>query len=119
VLQVAKSAFDSAAVSKTQEGYDRVIPILAYADSVVKGESKAQAKYMYGFANLLAAQTRITAAAESRNCAEAKKSKDQLIEAQISLPAGGAFAPEQVPQAMGQVMQLDQYADQVIAAICK
>ncbi len=119
VLQIAKTAFDSATSAKSQEGYDRAIPMLAYADSLSKGETKAQAKFLFGYANLLSAQGRITAAAESRSCNEAKRGKDQLIEAQINLPAGGAFAPEQVPQLMGNVMQLDQYADQVVKAICK
>ncbi len=119
VLQIAKTVFDSATASKSQEGYDRAIPMLAYADSLTKGETKEQAKFLYGYANLLSAQGRITASAESRNCEEAKKGKNQLIEAQISLPAGGRFAPQQVPQLMANVMQLDQYADQVIAAVCK
>ncbi len=119
VLQIAKTVFDSATSAKSQEGYDRAIPMLAYADSLAKGEVKEQAKFLYGYANLLSAQGRITASAESRNCEEAKTGKNQLIEAQINLPAGGRFAPEQVPQLMGNVMQLDQYADQVIAAICK
>ncbi len=119
VLVVAKSLFDKAVASKSLTDFDFAIPSLAYADTLAKGETKAQAKFLFGAANLYAAQFRMQAAYEQKNCAMVKQAKDQLVEAQINLPAGGAFAPEQVPKMMGNVMQLDASADQIIGQICK
>ncbi len=84
-----------------------------------KGEQKAQAKFIYGAANLFGGQLQLQEAAQARDCEKVKKIKEMLLEAQINLPAGGAFAPQQVPQLMGAVMQADQYTDQVIPVICK
>jgi tetratricopeptide (TPR) repeat protein len=119
VLQIAKARFDSAAVAKSGTIFEESIPMLALADSVNKGDAKTQAKFLFGYANMAAAQYLIPPAYEARDCAAVRKGKDRLVEAQINLPAGGQFAPEQVPQLMGTVMQLDQFADQAIAAICK
>jgi alkylation response protein AidB-like acyl-CoA dehydrogenase len=78
-----------------------------------------QAKFLYGAANTLAARTLVQQAAAARDCAGARKSKDYLVEAQINLPAGGSFAPQQAQQLIPLAMQLDGFADQVIAAVCK
>jgi len=42
-----------------------------------------------------------------------------FIEAQIMLPKGGSFAVDAMRTLMGQVLQLDPYADQIIKAFCK
>ncbi len=123
VLQIAKARMDSAVVkagvSKDPAEFDLVIPALAYADSLASGETKAQAKFFFGAANLYAGQYSVIAAAERKDCSLAKRAKNMLVEAQINLPAGGAFAPDQVPKLMAGVMQFDQNADQIIAAYCK
>ncbi len=119
VLVVAKSLFDKAAADKSLAGFDVATPALAYADSLAKGETKAQAKFFFGASNLYGAQYRLAAAYEQKSCAMAKQAKNELIEAQINLPAGGGFAPDQVPKLMGNVMQADAAADQVIAQLCK
>jgi hypothetical protein len=78
-----------------------------------------QAKFLFGAANALAARALVQEAAAKRDCAMARQSKDFLVEAQINLPAGGSFAPQQAQQYIALAMQLDGFADQVIAAVCK
>lgn len=126
VLTIANARFQAASGRFRQDSainsipeFDVAIASAAYADSVSKGETKAQAKFLFGAANLYGAQSRIMGGATTSNCDMVKKGKDMLIESQINLPAGGSFAPEQVPQLMASVMQLDAYADQVIPVICK
>ncbi len=119
VLQIAKGMLDKANASKALVDYDASIQALAFTDSIITGDLKPQAKFLFGYANLFAGENRITTGYEAKNCEQVKRGKDQLVEAQINLPAGGAFAPDQVPPLMGRVMQVDQYADQVIGAICK
>jgi hypothetical protein len=119
VLSIGNGLYQKAVASKVPEDFDAAISVIALADSVNKGEQKVQAKFLFGAANLFAGQYRITGGAEARNCEMVKRGKDQLVEAQINLPAGGQFQPQAVPQLMGLVMQLDGYADQVIPTICK
>jgi hypothetical protein len=119
VLALGNQLYQAATQSKVPADFDKAIEVLTFAERVNKGEQKVQAKFLYGASHLFAAQYRLTAAAESRDCEAAKKGKDSLVEAQINLPAGGAFAPQAVPQYMGLATQLDQYADNVIKAICR
>ena len=119
VFAIGAKAYQAAGESKALEDYQKSIELLAFADSIGKGETKLRSKYYYGVANLQLGQARIQQAAEAKDCEMAKAAKDNFVEAQISLPAGGSVAPQQVPQLMQGLMQLDAYADQVIAAICK
>ncbi len=119
VLNIGNALYQKAVTSRSLDDYDVAIGTLAYADSVAKGDDRARAKFLFGVSNLYAAQIRIQAAADQRQCPAARKAKDELVEAQINLPIGGRFNPEQVPQLMNQVMTVDQYTDQVIAAICR
>jgi hypothetical protein len=64
-------------------------------------------------------RVKLLQAQQTKDCAMAKEGKNYLVEAQIMLPKGGSFAPEQMRQLMGIVMQLDPAADQLIKQICK
>ncbi len=119
MLSIANALFQKASASKLPADFGTAITAAAYADSITSGEQRAQAKFIYGAANLYGAQYQIQEAAAARDCETVKKNKEMLLEAQINLPAGGAFAPQQVPQLMAAVMQVDAYADQVIPVICK
>jgi tetratricopeptide (TPR) repeat protein len=117
-LAIGNELYQKAAADSTI-GFDRAIDVLKFAGEANRGEQKVQATFLYGAANTLAARSLVQRAAAGRNCEEARKSKDYLVEAQISLPAGGAFAPQQAQQLIALAMQLDGFADQVIAAVCR
>jgi predicted Zn-dependent protease len=117
-LSIGNSLYQKAAADSTV-GFDKAIEVLKFADEVNKGEQRVQAKFLYGASNALAARALVQQAAASRDCDAAKKAKDYLVEAQINLPAGGSFAPQQAQQLIAIAMQLDGFADQVIAAYCK
>lgn len=117
-LAVGNALYQAAAADSTV-GFDKAIEVLKFADEVNKGEQRVQAKFLYGAANTLAARALVQRAAAARDCAGGRKAKDYLVEAQINLPAGGSFAPQQAQQLIALAMQLDGFADQVIAAVCK
>lgn len=119
VLSLGNTLYQAASQSKVPTDFDKAIEVLAFAEQVNKGEQKVQAKFLFGASHLYAAQYRLVAAQESKNCAEIKKGQESLVEAQINLPAGGAFAPEAVPQYMGVAAQLDGFATSLAAAYCK
>jgi predicted Zn-dependent protease len=108
-----KAAADSAV------GFARAIEVLKFADDVNKGEQKVQAKFLYGAANTLAARALAQKAIDEKSCAKGREMKDLLVEAQISLPAGGSFAPQQFQQLIQIATALDGSADQIIAAFCR
>ncbi len=118
VLSIGNTLFQAASADSTI-GFAKSIEVLKYADEVNKGEQRVQAKFLFGAANALAARALVQEAAAKRDCAMARQSKDYLVEAQINLPAGGSFAPQQAQQYIALAMQLDGFADQVIAAVCK
>jgi tetratricopeptide (TPR) repeat protein len=119
VLSLGNALYQAASQSKQATDFDKAIQVLTFAEQVNKGEQKVQAKFLYGASHLFAAQYRLVAAQESKDCVEIKKGQESLVEAQINLPAGGAFAPEAVPQYMGVAAQLDGFASQLAAAYCK
>lgn len=119
LLAIGNARYQKANASKVPEDFDAAIAVIDLADEYNKGELKVQAKFLKGAASVFAAQYRITGGAEQRNCEMVRKGKEQLVDAQINLPAGGQFQPQAVPQLMGLAAQLDGYADQAIKAICR
>ena len=117
-LAIGNDMYQKAAADSSV-GFTKAIEVLKFADEVNKGEQKVQAKFLYGAANTLAARALVQQSIDEKNCAKAKTAKDHLVEAQISLPAGGGFAPEQFQRLIQIAMTLDSTADQVIAAYCR
>ncbi len=119
LVALGGSAYRVANESKDTTDYDHAIEVLAFADSVASGEQKVQAQYYFGVANLFAGQLRLNMGNEGKSCDLARRAKDHFLEAQINLPKGGAVDPAQTQQLLGSLMQLDGFADQVVAAYCR
>ncbi len=81
--------------------------ILMYADSVAKGDLKAQSGFLLGYTYVLMGQLELNTAAKMKDCELAKKSKAHFGDAQVYLPRGGKVYVDQLRQLMGAVMQLD------------
>ena len=122
---------------------------LAWADTLAKGTTVApQAKFLMGVAALSVGQVMLTAAGEgvkpvtdqiramkpmpdagaqkamldkpyAEACHKTNAANDYLIIAQVALPAGGSFAPDQTRQIMGSLMSLNGYVEQMQKAYCK
>lgn len=118
-LQAGNDAYRKAAASKTMEDFAVAVDVLKYADSVVPANLKPQAQFLLGATYTSFGAIKLKAAQDGKTCAPAKEAKDMFVEAQILLPRGGSFSPDAMRQLMGQVMQYDPYADQIIKAFCK
>ena len=121
-LQVLKQGDDkrkSAQKNNSAEEYDQAIAILMYADSVSKGQTKAQAGFLLGATYVTYGQLKLNNANATKNCQLAKDSKNMFGDAQIMLPRGGATYVDAMRQLMGAVVQLDPEADKAIKALCK
>jgi tetratricopeptide (TPR) repeat protein len=119
LLGAAQEASRKAGASKSEDDFKVAVDQLKYAESVATPDIKAQAQFLLGATYVQYGYAKVQAAAAAKDCAGAKAAKDMFVEAQILLPRGGSFSPDVTRQLMGQVAQLDPYADQVIKAFCK
>lgn len=119
VVQVGNDQFRAAGASKSPDDFANAIATLKYADSIASGQLKAQAQFLLGAAYTSFGGIKLQDAYTNKTCQPAKDAKDMFVEAQIMLPKGGSFAPDAMRQYMGQVMQLDSSADQIVKAYCK
>ncbi len=119
VLQLGNEQRVAASKSGAVADWTKTLSTLLYADSIATGGSKAQAQFLLGASYVAFGQLKLKVAQETKQCAPAKEAKDMFIEAQIMLPKGGSFAVDAMRTLMGQVLQLDPYADQIIKAFCK
>ena len=104
--------------SKTVEGGDEVLSLLAFADSL---NPTPTAGFLTAATMVVMSQPLLTRASETRSCADAKRTNDQLITAQDLVRKHGrepAFVT-----AAGGVMQgaiaYQEYADRAVKALCK
>jgi tetratricopeptide (TPR) repeat protein len=119
VLKIGDDKRKAAVTAKSAEGHDEALKIFVYADSVSKGVLKAQAGFLMGATYVSYANLKLSEAITNKTCAPAKQAKDYLAEAQINLPKGGQTFVDAMRQLMGQAVQLDTNADEVIKAYCK
>ena len=119
VLKIGDDKRKSAAAKSSAEERDQALAIFMYADSVSKGQLKAQAGFLMGATYVSYGQLKLNEAITTKTCEPAKEAKDYFAEAQINLPKGGATYVDAMRQLMGAVVQLDPKADEVIKAYCK
>ncbi|MES2524929.1 MAG: hypothetical protein V4617_19690 [Gemmatimonadota bacterium] len=118
-LQAGDELRKAAGKSQSIEDYAAASAALLYADSISTGAMKAQAQFLAGTNYLYYGQAKLAAAQAAKSCPMAKEGKGFLVEAQIMLPKGGSFAPDQTRQLMGALMQLDTGADALVKQLCK
>ncbi len=118
-LQSGNEAYRKAAASKSLDDFTSAVDILKYAESVSPNNLKPQAQFLLGATYVQFGQAKLSAADAAKSCPLTKEAKDLFVEAQIMLPRGGSFAPDQMRTLMGAVMQLDPAADARIKAYCK
>ncbi len=122
IINVGSQQSTAAQASGANEDFQRSIATFLYADSVSKGPEKARAYYLLGGVYLRYGQLKIKQAGEQKSCELAKQAKSLFADAQIVLPKGGSSNPTGTQQLMGNLMQLDPYADQLMASfkpVCK
>jgi hypothetical protein len=119
IIKMGDDKRKSAQKNNSSDEYDQAVAIIMYADSVAKGPLKAQTQFLLGATYVAYGNFKLQAAQAQKQCQLAKDAKNLIVEAQIMLPKGGSFAPDAMRQLMGNVMQIDPYADQLIKALCK
>ncbi len=105
--------------AKTPEEWMNAYNVLAFADSIAPANVKPQSKFLLGLAAYQLAAPLIQDNQTKKSCEQAKKAAAFLLEAQINLPAGGAFAPDATKQLLGAVTQYSPASDSHVKAFCK
>jgi hypothetical protein len=100
--------------SKSAADFQAAIALLSFADSIAAApETKAQAQFLSGVSALNLAQIQLNEAREKKSCSTVKLAQDNLVNAQVQIPAGGKFAPDAAKAALGALQQLLPYSEQL------
>jgi tetratricopeptide (TPR) repeat protein len=99
--------------------YTNVSNFLTLADAnATSPERRQQAKFLIGAVALRRGNALLTQGRDTKNCDMVRKSKEQLAIAQLNIPAGGRFAPQQAGQLMVALGQLIPAAEGTEKAVC-
>ncbi len=119
VINAANEQRSKAAEAKSIDDFRTALQTARYADSVAIGDQKVQSSFILGAVYAQLGPMILFQANESRSCEQTKEANDMLVEAQILLPRGGAFAPDAMRALMNNTMAMSQNADQMLKAFCK
>lgn len=102
--------------SKTVEEGERILAILAFADSL---NASPTSGFLMAATQVLMGQPLLTRAAANRSCDDSRRTNDLLISAQQLIGQHGREFPSAAGQLMQGAMQMQGYADQYVRAFCR
>ena len=114
-LATAMTAADSVAVFRAN------LATLAFADSniAMKSPMHAESQFRLGGAHLSLVQPLLKQALAEKSCVLGKEAKAHISDAQILLPQGGSFDPQNTGKLMQALTALDGYTDQTLTQSLK
>jgi tetratricopeptide (TPR) repeat protein len=117
--KIFKFVNDSTNKQKTIAGYQRVIPWVAFADSVSSDRAtKNNAKFLMGLSHFFIGQFMLTDAIPAKSCEGAKAANENLVNAQLELPAGGAANGAVLQQVIPAAQSLGGSSEQAAKVFC-
>ncbi len=127
LLIVGNRSYRAGNESKNREDFLRAVSILALADTVAAqpgvrqglGEAFAQIKFLYGVAAFQVAASAAQENQETKSCELAQLAQNHMVIAQINVPVGGSFAPEQAQQILGSIAQFAPAVEGQVARDCR
>jgi tetratricopeptide (TPR) repeat protein len=127
LLIVGNRSYRAGNESKSREDFLRAVSILALADTVASqpgvrqglGEAFAQIKFLYGVAAFQVAASAAQENQEAKSCELAQLAQNHMVIAQINVPVGGSFAPEQAQQILGSIGQFAPAVEGQVARDCR
>lgn len=103
----------------TVAGFERVIPYVAWADTISKDRStKNNSKFLSGVSHYFIGALMFPDVVAQKSCDGAKQVQDVAVQAQLELPVGGATNPQVVQQLMPAVQQMGTSAEQAVKVFC-
>src|ERR1019366_3129359 len=119
VGKIFKFVNDTVNKQKTIAGYQRVIPWVAWADSISSDRAtKNGSKFLLGVSHFFIGQFMLTDAITAKSCDGAKAANDNLVNAQLELPAGGASNGAVLQQLIPAAQQLGTSSEQAVKVFC-
>lgn len=113
LLIIGNQSYKAGNDSKNRADYLKAVNILAAADTVASepavrgllGQAFAQIKFLYGVAAFQVAASAAQENQEAKSCELAQLAQSNLLIAQLNVPIGGSFAPQQAGQILGAIQQ--------------
>ncbi|MGI8843210.1 MAG: hypothetical protein ACR2HZ_05900, partial [Gemmatimonadaceae bacterium] len=127
LLIVGNRSYRAGNDSKNRDDFLRAVSILALADTVASqpgvrqglGEAFAQIKFLYGVAAFQVAASAAQENQDVKSCQLAQLAQNHMVIAQINVPVGGSFAPEQAQQILGSIQQFAPAVEGQVARDCR
>ncbi len=127
LLIVGNRSYRAGNDSKNREDFLRAVSILALADTVASqpgvrqglGEAFAQIKFLYGVAAFQVAASAAQENQDAKSCELARLAQNHMVIAQINVPVGGSFAPEQAQQILGSIQQFAPAVEGQVTRDCR
>jgi tetratricopeptide (TPR) repeat protein len=113
LLIIGNQQYRAGNTSQNRQDFLRAVDILAVADTVASepsvrsalGQSFAQIKFLYGVAAFQVAASAAQENQEAKSCELAQLAQRHMLIAQLNVPIGGSFAPEQAGQILQSIQQ--------------
>lgn len=108
----------NAGQTKAPADYDMALQYLKLADAnAPTPEARLQAQFLIGAVSLGYGQVQLNAGVQGKNCELVKTGRDLIAEAQINIPKGARFAPQQAGQLVQAAGQLSTAGEQAAKAL--
>lgn len=102
--------------AKTVEQGERVMGVLAFADSLNSTETTS---FLMGVTKMALGNALLQRAFEPKSCDDAKRANNELIDASTLVGKGGRAFPAVAGQVMQSLLTLQQSADRMVKSFCK
>jgi cytochrome c-type biogenesis protein CcmH/NrfG len=113
LLIVGNQSYRAGNTSKNRDDFLKAVNILALADTIASetsvrpllGQAFAQIKFLYGVAAFQVSASAAQENQDAKSCELAQMAQQHLLIAQLNVPIGGSFAPEQAGQILQSIQQ--------------
>lgn len=113
LLIVGNQSYRAGNTSKNRDDFLKAVNILAVADTIASeasvrpllGQAFAQIKFLYGVAAFQVSASAAQENQDAKSCELAQVAQQHLLIAQLNVPIGGSFAPEQAGQILQSIQQ--------------
>jgi tetratricopeptide (TPR) repeat protein len=127
LLIIGNQSYRAGNESKNRQDFLRAVGILAVADTVANeasvrpllGQSFAQIKFLYGVAAFQVAASAAQENQDAKRCELAQLAQRHMVIAQLNVPVGGSFAPEQAGQILQSIQQFAPAVEGQVSRDCR
>jgi tetratricopeptide (TPR) repeat protein len=127
LLIIGNQQYRAGNASQNREDFLRAVQILAVADTAASepsvrpllGQTFAQIKFLYGVAAFQVAASAAQENQEARKCELAQLAQRHMVIAQLNVPIGGSFAPQDAAKILQSIQQFAPAVEGQVSRDCR